>query len=36
MINITMTKETIRIDINQTVGIEEFHLAIGYNVEEIT
>ena len=30
-----MTKEITRTDIDQTVGIEEFHLVIGYNVDEI-
>ena len=36
MISAIMTKETIRIDIDQTVEIEEFHLVVGYNVDEIT
>ena len=36
MISITMAIETIRIDLDQTVGIEEFHLVVGYNVDEIT
>ena len=34
--NIIMTKETIRIGIDQTVEIEEFHSVIGYNVDDIT
>ena len=34
MINVIMTRETIRIDIDQTVGIEGFHLVVGYNVEK--
>ena len=36
MINLIMTREIIRIDIDQTVGIEEFHLVVGYNTDEIT
>ena len=35
MIKVITTKEIIRIDIDQTVGIEEFHLVVGYNVDEI-
>ena len=36
MTNVIVTKETIRIDLDQTVGIEEFHLVVGYHVDEIT
>ena len=36
MISAIMTKETIRIDISQTGEIEEFHLVVEYNVDEIT
>ena len=36
MINVVMVREIIRIDIDQTVGIEEFHLVVGYYVDEIT
>ena len=36
MISVIMTKEIIRIDMDQTVGIEEFHLVVGYYVGEIT
>ena len=31
-----MTKEIIRTDIDQTLGIEEFHLVVGHNVDDIT
>ena len=34
MISVIMTKEIIKIDIDQTVGIEQFHLVVEYNVEE--
>ena len=35
MINIIMTKEIIKIDIDHTIQIEEFHLIVGYNVDAI-
>ena len=31
-----LTKEITRTDIDQTVGIEEFHLVVGNNVDEIS
>ena len=36
MISIIITRETIRIDIDPTVGIEEFHLVVRYNVDKRT
>ena len=36
MTNVIMNKETIRIGLDQTVDIGEFHLVVGYNVDEIT
>ena len=35
MISAIMAKETIRTGIDQTVGIEEFHLVVEYSVNEI-
>ena len=35
MINVIMTKETNKIGLDQTVEIGEFHLVVGYNVDQI-
>ena len=34
--NIIMTRENIRTDLDQIAEIGEFHLMVGYNVDEIT
>ena len=36
MTSVIMIKETIRIAIAQTIGIEEFHLVVESSVNEIT